>query len=119
MSTKTDMIVSRFRAGEAIHQIAGSLGVCDATIRVVLRRCMPARGTGRNRVQFQSRPDGEYALCPRCARIGYGADAWHPATHEFWPTSITGRRLSFIQCLACTSDVAARKAGVPLLRISA
>lgn len=58
---------------------------------------------------YQSRPDGEYALCRSCQRAGYGPDSWHPATSEFWP-ELHGR-LRMGKCKACRSEVQARKFG--------
>ena len=55
---------------------------------------------------FESRPDGEYALCKPCKRQGYGADSWHPATDEFWPT-LHGKVL-FYRCRACASEAVTR-----------
>ena len=59
---------------------------------------------------FQSRPDGEYRRCSRCAHLGYGEDAWHPCTSEFWPR-VRGK-LWFGRCLACASELASRRDGV-------
>lgn len=60
--------------------------------------------------QFQSRPDGEYKQCARCAKKGYGEDSWHPATPEYWP--MRGGRLSLFRCKACCGEVMAHKNGV-------
>ena len=59
---------------------------------------------------FQRRWDGEYALCPSCARLGYGIDAWHPCTSEFWP--VTRGLLIYSRCKACMCDRNAHKLGV-------
>lgn len=68
-------------------------------------------------VRFESRPDGEYALCRSCDRAGYGPDAWHPATAEFW---VKHRgTLDFSKCKACKSEVAARKFGFVPARAAA
>lgn len=61
-------------------------------------------------LRFVSRPDGEYRECSRCRHLGYGVDAWHPATAEFWP--VVRGRLWFGRCNACNSELAARKYGV-------
>lgn len=58
---------------------------------------------------FQSRPDGEYVQCPSCAPL-YGADAWLPATSEYWP--MHKGRLLLNQCKACRADRRERRAGV-------
>lgn len=58
---------------------------------------------------FQTRPDGEYRLCQSCRRAGYGVDAWHPATVEFWPTLFGA--VQFYKCKACRSEVMAKKFG--------
>jgi len=58
---------------------------------------------------FESRPDGEYRRCSRCTHLGYGEDAWHPATREFWP--VVRGRTWFGRCLACASELASRKHG--------
>jgi len=60
--------------------------------------------------RFQSRPDGEYCQCPRCARRGYGQDSWHPVTAEYWP--MNRGRLSLARCKACCGEVMAHKNGV-------
>ncbi len=60
--------------------------------------------------RFQSRADGEYRLCPRCAQLGYGVDSYHPATREFW--TVQHGRLWFGRCLACAGELSARKHGV-------
>ena len=60
--------------------------------------------------RWQSRADGEYRLCTRCAHLGYGEDAYHPATHEFWPR-VHGQ-LWFGRCLACASELQSRRLGV-------
>lgn len=60
--------------------------------------------------KWQSRVDGEYRQCARCAHIGYGEDAFHPATDEFWPR-IHGQ-LWFGRCLACASELTSRRKGV-------
>ena len=59
---------------------------------------------------IQSRPDGEYALCRSCERAGYGTDAWHPLTDDFWPV-FHGRLVLTKKCKACRSEVAAKKFG--------
>lgn len=63
---------------------------------------------------FQSCPDGEYVQCRSCARNGYGPDAWHPATSEFFPMQYG--RLRFDRCRACRSEVQQRKFGFVSLR---
>ncbi len=60
--------------------------------------------------RFVSGPDGEWRECRSCARKGYGVDAWHPATREFWP--VVNRRIWFGRCLACCSEMSSRKRGV-------
>lgn len=60
--------------------------------------------------RFESRPDGEYCQCTRCARLGYGPDSWHPVTAEFWPRC--NGRLSLNRCKACCGEVMARRHGV-------
>jgi hypothetical protein len=59
---------------------------------------------------FESRIDGEYRQCARCAHLGYGPDSWHPATREYWP--VARGRIWFGRCLACNGELAARKFGV-------
>jgi len=61
-------------------------------------------------IRFQSRPDGEYRLCPRCEKLGYGADAWHPATCEYYP--VVHGRVSFARCRACITEITSRRYGV-------
>lgn len=60
--------------------------------------------------RFQHRPDGEYAQCPRCTRLGYGPDAWHPCTSEFWP--LTNGLLVYSRCKACMADRNCHRRGV-------
>lgn len=74
--------------------------------------------TAKATVLFQSRFDGEYAQCPRCARIGLGVDSWHPVTREFWPV-YGGGRLHLGQCLACAEDKRLRKSARRLLAVAA
>jgi hypothetical protein len=73
-----------------------------------------ADGTPRSALalvpRWQSRPDGEYRLCTRCAHLGYGEYAYHPATGEFWPR-VHGK-LWFGRCLACASELQSRRLGV-------
>jgi len=60
--------------------------------------------------RFQSRLDGEYRQCPRCERLGYGPDAWHPATSDFFP--MLHGRVSFARCRACLTEITSRRYGV-------
>jgi hypothetical protein len=60
--------------------------------------------------RFQSRLDGEYRQCPNCERKGYGPDAWHPATAEFFPR--IGRRVSFARYRACCSELTSKRRGI-------
>jgi hypothetical protein len=60
---------------------------------------------------FESRPDGEYAECRKCVQKGYGVDAWHPATAEFWPVS--RGELIFKYCYACRVEYDAVRNGKP------
>lgn len=116
MNATHESIVRRFRDGETVMNIGLSLGFSSRHVRQILREkdiVLPRRAT-RQRT-FQSRPDGEYVECARCAKLGYGADAWHPATPEFWRP--TYGRLYFGQCRACISEVLERKAG--FVRIAA
>lgn len=68
--------------------------------------------------KFQSRADGEYAMCRSCVRAGYGGeDSWWPATAEFWVTLHGYLQLN--KCKACRSEVTARKCGVVPTRAAA
>lgn len=67
---------------------------------------------------FKSLPDGEHALCRSCQRAGYGPDAWHPVTTEFW--QIQQGKLLMSKCKACRSESAAKRFGfVHLGRLAA
>ncbi|KAF1008969.1 MAG: hypothetical protein GAK28_00601 [Luteibacter sp.] len=59
---------------------------------------------------WQSRADGEYRRCARCEKLGYGEDAWHPATPEFFP--VVNGRIRFGRCRACHSEVMQHRCGV-------
>lgn len=115
MNAVHDSIVSRFRAGETAVAIGLTVGYSAHHVRRILKAkalALPRRG---RRFEFQSRPDGEYCRCSRCARLGYGEDAWHPATAEFW--RLMNGALHFNQCKACITEVAEHKHG--FVRIAA
>lgn len=61
-------------------------------------------------VIFQSRPDGEHRLCTTCQHKGYGPDAWHPCTTDFW--QVVRGRIDYTRCLACKADFRHRCKGV-------
>ncbi|HEY4292080.1 helix-turn-helix domain-containing protein [Luteibacter sp.] len=103
-------IVRQFHAGDSVNVIARRLGFArNSVYRILRRNNAPAAAAAAKRYKFQSRPDGEYAECRGCVRRGYGEDAWHPATTEFW-RPMEGR-LYFNQCRACLSEVSERKSG--------
>jgi len=116
MNALHDQIVSRFRAGETIMAIGLSIGYSRRHVRNVIGAATPTYRRGRQ-LRFESRADGEYCQCGRCARIGYGVDAWHPVSEEFWP--MDHGRLSLVMCKACRSELMAKKSGTALLRIAA
>jgi hypothetical protein len=63
-----------------------------------------------SKTPIRTTPYGEEALCRSCQRAGYGEDAWHPITLEFW-TPDRYDQLVISQCRACRSEVNQRKFG--------
>lgn len=118
MNTTHAQIVTRFRAGEPASAIARHFGFArNSVYRILRRNDAPAATAAAKRHKFQSRPDGEYVECKGCVRRGYGEDAWHPATVEFW-REMAGS-LYFAQCKACLSDDHECRRGVVPGRIAA
>jgi|GEM_PF-1776901 len=118
MKATQEQIVQRFRAGQSIPEIAMALGRGRETVRRLIRAVVPsARRRSSTVRKFVSRPDGEYCECRHCAALGYGADAWHPVTSEFWREY--GGTLSLGQCKACLSEVEARSRGLKPARFDA
>jgi hypothetical protein len=71
----------------------------------------------RSKAVFQSRADGEHALCRSCQRAGYGEDSWHPCLPDFWPKQ--DGKLRFDICRACKSERSARRFGLVTLEVTA
>lgn len=46
--------------------------------------------------------DGEWVQCRKCAMKGYGVDAYHPFTSEFFP--MLNGKLRTDRCRACASE---------------
>lgn len=67
------------------------------------------------RTEFQTRPDGEHALCRSCQRAGYGEDSWHPATSDFW--YVEQGRIRFNQCRACKTEQMSKTFGMVVVDI--
>lgn len=126
MNAVHENVVRQFRAGQAIAAIAEAIGYTPRAVRRILQKKdvrvprFPGyvrREPRENAPQFASRPDGEYCRCKSCDELGYGVDAWHPATIEFWATD--HGRLSFARCRACISEQKAHVHGVVPGRIAA
>ena len=114
MDALHEAIVTRFRAGETALAIGLTIGYSAHHVRRILKAkalALPRRG---RRFEFQSRPDGEYCRCSRCVRLGYGEDAWHPATAEFWRSMKGALRRSndSRQARRGRADVIADRAGL-------
>ncbi|MDQ7996086.1 MAG: hypothetical protein AAGC76_09555 [Luteibacter sp.] len=123
MNATHETVVQQFRSGQAIADIAIAVGFTPRAIRRILQKKDVAVPRFRPYVrkapktEFQSRADGEYAKCQSCERLGYGIDAWHPATSEFWREEYG--LLSFERCRACICDLHKAKRGRALLEIAA
>ena len=126
MNTTRESVVQQFLSGQAIDAIAAAIGYTPRAVRRILQkkavavprfRAYVRKSPPRPLDRFQSRTDGEYCQCKRCAALGYGDDAWHPATMEFWPTE--DGRLRFDRCRACASEMKVHAHGVVPGRVAA
>lgn len=118
MTTTHEAVVKQFRSGQAIDAIAAAIGYTPRAVRRILQKkdvAVPrfrayVRTPPKPTARFQSRTDGEYCQCKRCTSLGYGDDAWHPATMDFWPTE--NGRLRYDLCRACVSEMKVNVHGV-------